>query len=300
MTSKDGKYNIKAASTRLGIRPGTLRAWERRYQVICPARNAAGHRVYSDEQIAVLEWLIGKVSEGFTIKQAVELIEGETLWSEETGQAKQDKANYVKQLADELLEVLLSFNEQGATEILNEAFSIYSLEKVTIELLGTTLKEMLKKRRENTTTLAHERFVTTFLFTKIASLVFHTPVDPAMPRVVAACGPFENQELSLLIFTLYLRRKGFEVIFLGAGISEKDVELVFKEVNPKLFVSSCIEKENVGSALSHLQKIQGRHPLMEVGAIGEAFELLPEGEHASLFIGRSRADWEHWLELHCS
>ena len=48
MPALNGKYNIKAVSNILGIQPSTLRAWERRYHIIAPKRNHAGHRLYTE------------------------------------------------------------------------------------------------------------------------------------------------------------------------------------------------------------------------------------------------------------
>ncbi len=67
MASLEGKYNIKAIATMLGIEPGTLRAWERRYRIVKPIRNQAGHRLYSDEHVAILRWLMDKVDKGFPL-----------------------------------------------------------------------------------------------------------------------------------------------------------------------------------------------------------------------------------------
>ncbi|TKJ03751.1 MerR family transcriptional regulator, partial [Bacillus cereus] len=47
MPTLNGKYNIKAVSNIIGVQPSTLRAWERRYQIIAPKRNQAGHRLYT-------------------------------------------------------------------------------------------------------------------------------------------------------------------------------------------------------------------------------------------------------------
>ncbi|MGL4819521.1 MAG: MerR family transcriptional regulator, partial [Bacilli bacterium] len=77
MADEVGKYNIKAICNKLGIQPGTLRAWERRYQIIRPVRNDAGHRLYSEQHVRILEYLIDKVQNGFTIGQAVSLYETE-------------------------------------------------------------------------------------------------------------------------------------------------------------------------------------------------------------------------------
>ena len=62
----------------VGIQPGTLRAWERRYQILNPVRNESGHRLYTEEDLRKLKWLTEKVSGGFTISQAVSLLETES------------------------------------------------------------------------------------------------------------------------------------------------------------------------------------------------------------------------------
>ncbi len=60
MPTLSGKYNIKAVSNIIGVQPSTLRAWERRYQIIAPKRNQAGHRLYTEEHIQILKWLMEK------------------------------------------------------------------------------------------------------------------------------------------------------------------------------------------------------------------------------------------------
>ena len=51
-------YNIKSVSQRTGVRAVTLRAWERRYQILDPQRwQKNGYRLYSERDIALLYWL---------------------------------------------------------------------------------------------------------------------------------------------------------------------------------------------------------------------------------------------------
>ena len=44
-------YTIKQASARSGVSVPLLRAWERRYRIVEPARTAAGYRLYDDEAL---------------------------------------------------------------------------------------------------------------------------------------------------------------------------------------------------------------------------------------------------------
>ncbi len=296
MASKEGKYNIKAISTMLGIQAGTLRAWERRYQIIEPVRNKAGHRLYSDEHVAILRWLLEKVNKGFTIGQAVDLFEQGTVSIE---QEDKQYADYSIQLSEDILEALLSFQENKANQLLNQAFCLFSIDKVTIDILGTLLVKVGYMWERNQISVAHEHFVTSFLRTKIGTIFHGLPVDGVMPKVVAVCGPHETHELGLLIFTLFLRRKGFEVIYLGAGIPETDLEHVIEEVDPDMFFTSCTMDQNLDASIQLLDHLRVQFPDLKIGAGGFAFDRLNESKaatYADFLVGKKKGDWEKWLK----
>ena len=127
MPTLNGKYNIKAVSNIIGIQPSTLRAWERRYQMIAPKRNHAGHRLYTEEHIQILKWLMDKVSAGMMIGQAVQLLEGNRLQNNVQNEIHYDREVV---LVDDILQALLKFDEITTSALLNEAFSIYTTEKL--------------------------------------------------------------------------------------------------------------------------------------------------------------------------
>ena len=64
------KYNIKAVCSETGIRPVTLRAWERRYKLLEPHRTRSNYRLYSERDVAVLRWLKSRVDSGLPISTA--------------------------------------------------------------------------------------------------------------------------------------------------------------------------------------------------------------------------------------
>ncbi|GAE25689.1 transcriptional regulator [Halalkalibacter wakoensis JCM 9140] len=297
MASKEGKYNIKAISKMLGIQAGTLRAWERRYHIIEPVRNPAGHRLYSDEHVAILKWLIEKVNKGFTIGQAVDLFDKSNVLVESQEQTHHE--DYSLKLSDDLLSALLSFQENKANQLLNQAFSLFSIDKVTIDILGTLLVKVGRMWENNEITVAHEHFVTSYLRTKIGTVFHGFPVDGFKPNVVAVCGPNETHELGLLIFTLFLRRKGYEVVYLGAGIPEEDLEVVVKEVDPKMFFTSCTMVTNLQATLKVVDHLKKKFPQLIIGAGGSAFDQFEDEKnftYEKILVGRTRQDWEKWLK----
>jgi MerR family transcriptional regulator, light-induced transcriptional regulator len=69
--SQDPKYTIKVLSERTGVRPVTLRAWERRYDLLDPNRQDNNYRLYSERDIQIIRWITHRLDEGLSISNAV-------------------------------------------------------------------------------------------------------------------------------------------------------------------------------------------------------------------------------------
>ncbi|MDR4218239.1 MerR family transcriptional regulator [Priestia megaterium] len=292
----EGKYNIKAISNMVGIQPGTLRAWERRYQILNPVRNDSGHRLYTEEDLRKLKWLTEKVSGGFTISQAVSLLETE---SSTVGTFEEEgEVDSPQKIRDELLTMLLSFEEGKAQDLINHAFSLYSVEKVVIDILGSLLVTVGDMWEKGQITSAHEHYTTQVLKTRISMIFYSLPSNGLLPKAIAVCGPNETHEVGLLIFTLFLRRKGFEVIYLGSSIEDKDVELIVKEVDPTFLFMSCTMMENAEKILNLTNQMIKKFPHLKVGLGGYVFDGLDskrKGEAQPFILGNTKEEWNSWL-----
>ncbi len=296
MANDQAKYNIKAIANMLGIQPGTLRAWERRYHIVEPIRNESGHRLYSDEHVAILRWLLDKVNKGFTIGQAVGLLEKGSVNLE--SQIEPQNTNRLQAFAADLKDSLLSFQELRANNILDEVFSLYSVEKVVLEIITPVLIEIGEAWENNEITVAHEHYSTQYLRTRIGTIFNNLQIDPLLPKVVAVCGPSERHELGLLIFTLYLRRKGFEVIYLGTGIPTKDLKLVVTEISAKYVFLSCSLSTNLKETLMVVEEMHESMPTLHIGLGGNALHHLSKRqreEYKPFLLGTTKDEWEEWI-----
>lgn len=296
MATEEGKYNIKAVSKMLGIQPGTLRAWERRYQIVAPKRNESGHRLYTEEHIKVLKWLIRKVDQGFSISQAVSLLDNKELNAEPLQMDKEGDRSGA--LANELLEALLQFNETKAHDLINQAFSFYTIDKVLIDILGSLLVKIGHQWEEGKITSAHEHFASSILRSRIGMILHSFPHNGVLPKVIAVCGPGEAHELGLLIFTLFLRRRGFEVVYLGTSIAEEDIDTVIEIVKPKFIFLSCTMKSNVPETLKLSESLAETYGNLHVGIGGFGIDTLSNEEktkYEQLIPGSSTNEWDEWI-----
>ncbi len=292
-----GKYNIKAISNLVGILPGTLRAWERRYNIISPVRNEAGHRLYTEEHVYILKWLVQKVNEGFTIGQAINLYETkEHKSSKDKSFTENHQSDY---LVNQIVSALSSFEEGEAHNYLNEAFSLYSVDKVLFKIIYKVFIIIGDKWRNGEFTSAHEHFATSFLRTRLGMIYQNLPNNKHLPKLIAVCGPDEKHELGLLIFTIYLRRIGFQVIYLGASIDSADLDQVIEEVDPAGFIISCTVKENVKKTIDFAITIKKIKPNVIIGIGGYAISTCESPIMDSIqefYVGSAQSNWDEWLK----
>jgi len=152
--SKDPRFNLSYVIRETGLKPDTIRAWERRYGLPHPARSSGGQRLYSEYDLNTLFWLIDRQKEGMRISQAV------AYWQELNDQgvdplgsgtevshpAKLHSSplamDDLKDLQKRWLRFCFIFDEINAEQILTQAFAQYPVHDVCGELILPGLKEV--------------------------------------------------------------------------------------------------------------------------------------------------------------
>ncbi len=76
-TESQALLPIRSVSQITGVNPITLRAWERRYDLIRPTRTPAGHRLYSQADIRTIQRIQGLAESGMGFAQIASLLEQE-------------------------------------------------------------------------------------------------------------------------------------------------------------------------------------------------------------------------------
>ncbi|MCU5340260.1 MerR family transcriptional regulator [Bacillus cereus] len=289
MPTLNGKYNIKAVSNIIGIQPSTLRAWERRYQMIAPKRNHAGHRLYTEEHIQILKWLMDKVSSGMMIGQAVQLLEGNRLQSNVQNEIHYDREVV---LVDDLLQALLKFDEITTSALLNEAFSIYATEKVIANIVLQVSNKLLMLKKNNEVTMVQFQYVVSFLQTRLGMVYHNASSFSSIHKVVV----LESNMLRGFVFSTYLRLKGYEVIYIRVSLAEDSISLAVEQIRPKYVVISFDDGRELKNAMNYVNVLQEKNENLSVGVIGEIGTRDQLNIQTSL-IGDTKEEWDDWLKM---
>ncbi|UCC61973.1 MAG: MerR family transcriptional regulator [Anaerolineae bacterium] len=280
-------FNLRAVVQETGVRPDTLRAWERRYGLPQPQRTSGGHRLYSQRDLNILKWLVARQEEGLSISNAVDL------WNqlESEGQNPLHMPEYaaaqppvavaagpvgetVAEMRDNWVAACLAFDEQRADQVLTQAFALYPVETVSFELLQEGLSRIGQGWYQGEVTVQQEHFASELAMRRLEALVLATPPPTRAERILAACPPGEDHVFSLLLLTLLLRRQGWNVLYLGANVPVERLETIIAAGRPQLTVSVAQQLHTAASLLEMAQALQKENVALAYG--GGVFNHLPD------------------------
>lgn len=75
-------FPIRVLSEKTGVNSITLRAWERRYGLLKPYRTEKGHRLYSDEDVELVQRILYWIDKGVSVGKVKSLLASDALNSE--------------------------------------------------------------------------------------------------------------------------------------------------------------------------------------------------------------------------
>ena len=196
MDEQSPTYNLKVVIKETGLTPATIRAWERRYGLFKPKRSPGGQRLYSEDEISLLKWLVERQKEGLSISRAIDL------WRKQAAQSSAQKQippvsqitpamgeGMLDQLRQNWCEACLAFNEPGAELVMAKALAFATPESVCTHMIQKGLAELGRGWYSGTVSVQQEHFASALAARHLNALFAVAPVPTRPGRLLAACPP---------------------------------------------------------------------------------------------------------------
>ena len=253
MDKSTPSYNLSVVVRETGIKPDTLRAWERRYGLPDPERTEGGHRLYSARDIEMIKWFIARQDEGMRISHAV------TMWEEMIGDGVdplhptpqrvdiQGDVDYFSEdaamirLRETWIEACLNFDEFAAEQILAQAFARYPVQLVVTEVLQKGMAQVGEAWYQAEVSVQQEHFISALVQRRMNALIAAAPVPTLNERILVGCPPGEQHVISPLITALMLRYHGWDVTYLGANVPLANLKETIAKISPDLVVYTATQ-----------------------------------------------------------
>jgi MerR family transcriptional regulator, light-induced transcriptional regulator len=267
----------------VGVSPETLRAWERRYGVLNPARTPSGYRLYGPDDEARARRMVALIADGLPAARAARMITDDGF-----GAAADVEA---PRLAELLRTAVLAFDAERAHAVIDRLLAAHPLTTVLDQAVLPVLREIGDGWAAGEVSVGQEHFATELLGTRLRALSRGWE-QGAGRRAVLACPSAERHDMGLLCCGLALREQGWRVIYLGADTPDSALAHAVRHTRPDALVIGVVQRAPMARAAAALSVLSTETAVLVGGAgarDGAGWERLTDGPVAAAGTIAARA-----------
>ncbi|HQL92441.1 MAG TPA: MerR family transcriptional regulator [Anaerolineaceae bacterium] len=269
-------YTIKVVQNRTGIKPVTLRAWERRYELLEPTRLKNGYRLYSERDVQLLLWVKSRLEAGMSISSVVQqfnAMRAKDSWPEsieklEMEQPREKSPIPARDYAELLLASMISHNEARMQSLVGDFRRYFDLITIFEEILQPSLALLEHTWFRGDIPLATVHVITQLVKSRLFNVMTAIPVTRENALTLIGSGPGETKELDVLMLTVLMREAGVFVEYLGPDLLTEDI-LDYSLIAKPKFICLYIGEEATAYLMrgfaSKLAKIPSKPKLLYMG-----------------------------------
>jgi DNA-binding transcriptional MerR regulator len=256
----DANLRIGELSRRSGVSPELLRAWERRYALLRPARSAGGLRLYSAGDLERVRLMQQHMTRGLAAREAAAL-------AAQAGAPSPAAAFDAQSARAALGRTLESFDEPGAQAVIDELLAVATVDALLSEVVVPYLHDVGERWERDEVSVAQEHFASNVLRGRLLGLARGWGRGTGR-RALLACPAGERHDLGLIAFGLALRERGWRIDYLGSDTPTESIADAARTIGPALLVLSAVTAEPLERVA---RELASEHRLAVAGAGATGF-----------------------------
>ncbi|GAB3258135.1 MerR family transcriptional regulator [Nocardioides dilutus] len=274
-------YTIKQAARLTGVPEASLRAWERRYGVVVPHRNASGYRVYDEAALAAVSSMRRLVDDGWSPVEAAAAVRNGTapaapLDDPVARDTATDDLSGAEASTQRFLSSAARLDAAGIEESLDAGFALGSFEHVVDSWLFPALEALGDGWASGEIDVAGEHAASAAVHRRLSAAFDAAGSRSRGPTVVVGLPPGAQHDLGCLAFATALRRRGLDVLYLGADVPVDSWETAVRSRRAQAAVLSVPTQEDRPAAVAVAERLLAGSPAPIVCAGGSsAADLAP-------------------------
>jgi methanogenic corrinoid protein MtbC1 len=274
-------YTIKQASRLTGIPEASLRSWERRYGVVVPHRNESGYRVYDEEALAAVSTMRRLVDDGWSPADAADAVLRGTVPAvlDRVGRETSDDAHHPDAVThmQRFLSSAAQLDTAGIEDSLDGGFALGSFEHVVDSWLFPTLEALGEGWARGEIDVAGEHAASHAVHRRLSAAFDAAGNRSRGPAVVVGLPSGSQHDLGALAFATAIRRRGLDVLYLGANVPVSSWEAAVRSRHARAAVMSVVTPQDRPAAIAVAERLLGQSPVPIVCAGGASAANLARG-----------------------
>ena len=263
-------HSIKVVVRRTGLSAHVIRVWEKRYQAVVPARTETNRRVYSDEDIARLQWLQQAVQAGQSIGRIAHLSTPELMKLVRAEQAaaplaqrptdEEDEKKDPGEFLERALVAVQGLDAVSLKEQLVRASIALSQQHLLEEVVQPLMERIGQMWQEGTLRVSDEHMASAVVRSFIGNIRASFQVSEAAPHVVVTTPAGQLHELGALLASVVATSEGWNSTFLGPNLPAEEIAGAAAQKGAKAVLLSIIypsDDPHLGGELLKLRRLLG-------------------------------------------
>jgi len=265
---KDLVYPIRAVSKLTGISIDTLRAWERRYQVVTPRRDERG-RLYTEADVQRLRLLKAGVEKGHAIGRLAALSEEElqgltaspvTVADDRVRAMKATRPDQPSLMSDSLMAAIERWNYAEAERELARLAAVLAPPELVHRIALPLMRRVGEAWHDGRLSVAQEHMTSALLHNLVGALVpLYRRTSPAS-RLLFATPAGEQHEFGILLSAMLAAGGGLGIVYLGANLPAEEIVSAARRTAPQAVVLGWTGANGAKAGLKELQEVAQKLP----------------------------------------
>lgn len=248
-------YSIKAVSQATGLSIETLRAWERRYRIVEPRRDANGRRAYQPDDVIRLRKLREATERGHPISRLARLGDQELDGILDAMGRDASAVPPLSSIGAQIIAAAEDYRPADCDQLLAMALALLPTSRVVTEILGPTLVEVGERWHRGQLSIAQERIISNAVRKQLSSVLDTYSRIADGPVMVFATPAGERHELGILMCALLAASKNVRCHYLGVDLPAAELATYATRVHADAVALSVLMNDHLPAWIEEIGRL---------------------------------------------
>ena len=212
------EFSINVISNACGVKPHTIRTWEKRYQVFTPERSEGGQRLYSENDLTKAKLIVALIEQGHTISSLARhpLQELRSLLVVKNGEVSESDRMFTSLETKKLVQHLVNFNIDQVASVMQYLRLSLGVKEFIFKIVLPVIHEIEKLALKGIYSVTQEHIISTIVRDQLGQINLANE-GPNHDRFALATPEGNLHELPIMIAEIICNANRFSTNFLGAS-----------------------------------------------------------------------------------
>lgn len=267
-------YSIAAAAKATGLSAHTIRAWEKRYDVIKPDRTGTNRRQYDQTDIERLTLLKKATELGHSISMIAQTPNDELLEIvKHTPSATSSDSSFDP--LEHCIAAMNNLDSEALESELSRSLLMIGADRFISEIALPLVAHLDAGWENQTVSIAQEHLVSALLRAQLDQIRTSIRVAPNAPRMLVTTPAGQLHEIGALIAAISGARLGWRVTYLGPNLPASEIATAAKDSNSTVIGLSLVyplADQHVNIELKKLRSLLPNATLLIGGRAAESYK----------------------------